>query len=105
MAQGPKRIRRSWIPERKPFEQRAVDNSRFYNSRTWRNLRKRFLDANPLCAECERNGEVRQATVADHIIPISRGGAELDDKNLQPLCKRCHDSKSARERSGRGGMG
>lgn len=105
MAQGPKHIKRSWMPERKPFGQRAADNSKFYNSRTWRNLRKGFLNANPLCVECDRQGEVTAATVADHIVPIARGGAELDEKNLQPLCKKCHDSKSARERSCRGGMG
>lgn len=105
MAQGPKHIKRSWVPERKPFGQRAADNSKFYNSRTWRNLRKGFLNANPLCVECDRLGEVTAATVADHITPIERGGAKLDEKNLQPLCKKHHDSKSANERSGRGGMG
>lgn len=33
----------------------------------------------------------------DHIIPIAKGGAELDAKNIQTLCRSCHDAKSATE--------
>lgn len=48
--------------------------------------------------ECERLGRITPATVADHIKP-HEGNPELfwDEDNLQPLCKRCHDSKTARE--------
>lgn len=105
MAERPKQVKRCWVQERKPFEQRAVDNSAFYNSRAWRKLRKGFLDKNPLCATCEKADVVTVATVADHIVPISRGGERLDEANLQPMCKKCHDSKSAKEKSGAGGMG
>lgn len=97
MANKPKPIKRGWVRESKPFEQRAVDNSAFYNSRAWRNLRKSFLDANPLCVECERNDMITVATVADHIKPITKGGERLDVNNLQAMCKKHHDSKSANE--------
>lgn len=36
---------------------------------------------------------------ADHIIPIALGGNEFDLENLQTLCHRCHNAKTAREAS------
>ena len=91
-------IKRPWVVERKPFERAVHSNSKFYNSRTWRKLRRAFLDANPLCVVCESNGEVTSATVADHIVPINKGGESLDEKNLQSMCARCHNAKSARDK-------
>lgn len=35
----------------------------------------------------------------DHIIPISRGGSVCDVTNIQPLCKKCHDKKTAKDES------
>lgn len=91
-------VKRPWVVERKPFERTVYSNSKFYNSRTWRKLRRSFLDENPLCVTCEANGEVTPATVADHIVPINKGGAELDVSNLQPMCARCHNAKSAKDK-------
>ena len=34
---------------------------------------------------------------ADHILPIHRGGAELDPGNVQTLCRGCHLEKSRAE--------
>lgn len=67
---------------------------RGYSSR-WQKARKQFLAKHPLCAECERTGKLTQATVVDHIKP-HRGDDTLfwDEKNWQPLCKRCHDKKT-----------
>jgi 5-methylcytosine-specific restriction endonuclease McrA len=42
----------------------------------------------PFCAECGRPG-----AVADHIVPIEAGGADLDMSNLQTLCNACHNRK------------
>lgn len=97
MAKKIESIKRPWVIERKPFE-RANPNAKFYNSRKWRNLRKRFLMKNPLCVHCQQNNEVRVATVADHILPINKGGDALNENNLQPLCATCHNRKSARDR-------
>lgn len=91
-------IKRPWVVESKPFERTVCSNRKFYNSRTWRKLRRGFLDKNPLCCSCEEKGEVTLATVADHIIPINKGGEALDEGNLQPMCARCHNAKSARDK-------
>lgn len=62
---------------------------------TWRDTSKRFLAANPDCAQCGQ-----PATVADHIIPrrvlIARSIQNPDAWHwLQPLCKADHDRKTA----------
>tara|TARA_R110000772_G_scaffold153261_1_gene264271 strand:+ start:29520 stop:29819 length:300 start_codon:yes stop_codon:yes gene_type:complete len=86
----------SWLPER-PQQSRETDNSKFYNSAAWRRLSRNYKDKHPLCSECNRLGKVGPADVADHIVPIISGGAELDSKNLQSLCHHHHNQKSGRE--------
>ena len=34
------------------------------------------------------------ATEVDHVVPLFKGGAALDEDNLQPLCKPCHRRKT-----------
>jgi 5-methylcytosine-specific restriction enzyme A len=63
---------------------------------TWPARRKRWLARQPLCAECERKGEVVAATEVDHIVPKAQGGVD-DESNLQSLCRACHSRKTARE--------
>ena len=97
----PKGKQRPWIPVR-PSHMRDVDNSSFYNSRRWRSISKHFRKKNPLCAQCQRDGNgPTAATVCDHIKPISQYGMGVatDIKNLQSLCTKCHNSKSGRESS------
>ena len=64
----------------------------------WRTARAAFLGGHPLCAECERAGQIVAATIVDHIQP-HRGDRALfwDRSNWQSLCKRHHDRKTARE--------
>lgn len=64
----------------------------------WRRYRASFLQANPWCVQCARVGTATPATVVDHIVP-HRGDQELfwSPENHQALCKRCHDTKTARE--------
>jgi len=82
-----------WIVKRKPtFKGNEGPDADFYNSRTWRTLRKYVLSGEPLCRSCGV-----PAQVVDHIRPISQGGAKLDIENLQPLCSRCHNKKSSKE--------
>ncbi len=73
---------------------RAGAFERGYSSR-WQKARKQFLARHPLCEECQRTGKLTPATVVDHIKP-HRGNAALfwDEKNWQPLCKKCHDRKT-----------
>jgi 5-methylcytosine-specific restriction protein A len=76
--------------------------ARGYDHR-WRRYAKRFLKLHPLCAECEKRGETTAAEVVDHLIP-HKGNMILfwDPTNHQPLCKRDHDVKTAREDGGFG---
>ena len=73
---------------------RGGADARGYDAR-WRKARALFLQRNPLCAECGKAGRLTPATVVDHIIP-HRGDKALfwNEKNWQPLCKRCHDKKT-----------
>ena len=64
-------------------------------------LRKQVLREEPLCRVCQREGRVTPTTVADHIVPLSRGG-RTERRNYQGLCDPCHDAKTAEEaRAGR----
>ena len=65
----------------------------------WRRLRARLFDAaNWRCAVC--GGLCREL---DHIKPVEQDGARWERANLQQLCKKCHFSKSAKEREARRG--
>lgn len=81
---------------------RGTATERGYDGR-WRKARAAFLRRNPLCVHCEREELVVAATVVDHIIP-HKGDSGLfwDELNWQPLCKRHHDIKTAREDGGFG---
>lgn len=58
--------------------------------------RKRWLEANPLCVQCTKEGRVTAATVPDHIVALVNGGADTED-NLQSLCTECHRLKTAKD--------
>ena len=78
--------------------ERGSASARGYD-RNWQKASKRFLREHPLCAECERQGEITAAALVDHIIP-HRGDQGLfwDEANWQALCGRHHDLKTSRER-------
>lgn len=81
---------------------RLTTAQRGYGGR-WQKARETFLKRAPLCAECQRSGRVRLATVVDHIKPHKRCQALFwDTDNWQALCKCCHDAKTAREDGGFG---
>ena len=78
-------------------ERRGSSSERGYTYR-WTKAAQGFLRKHPLCAECELAGRTTPATVVDHIVP-HRGDRTLfwDRSNWQPLCKACHDRKTAKE--------
>lgn len=80
----------SWRDGKKSAASRGYD-------RRWQKARKAFLAKHPFCAECEKNGRYKAATVVDHIKP-HRGDYRKfwDTDNWQALCKSCHDKKTAR---------
>lgn len=68
--------------------------------RAWRKASAAHLASHPLCADPSGvHGELLvAATQTDHIVP-HRGDASLfwDENNWQPLCIRCHSTKTAYE--------
>lgn len=69
----------------------------------WARTSKGFLRANPLCVgydgkDAHAHGCKRAAEVTDHRIP-HKGDMALfwDAANWQPMSKRCHDYKTAKE--------
>lgn len=106
MPNAPKKINRPWVKQSKPFERERTDADFDYNGRKWRNVRKAFLAANPLCCDCASRGIVRAATVADHEprakVLMSQGLDLYNPQYLKPRCDEDHNRKSGRERHERG---
>jgi len=90
--------------QRAQDQRRGSAASRGYDGR-WRQYRETFLREHPLCVECLKSDKVVAASVVDHIKP-HKGDKRLfwDMKNHQPLCKRCHDVKTAKFDSGFGNI-
>jgi len=101
MPNFPTAKRSNYLPRRKAFGRRKKHNKRIYDSIRWRKLRSYYIANNPLCEKCLEDDQYVDATgrrgVVDHIIPINEGGAVFDVANLQTLCNKCHNIKSAKE--------
>ncbi len=86
--------------ERKPHQDRGRDP--YYQTKEWREIRQKvFIRDKGLCQECKREGIIRASgkyAVVDHIIPRNRGGSDTEE-NLELMCKKHHDIKSAKERN------
>lgn len=82
--------------------QRPSSAKRMYGYK-WQQARDGFLARHPLCAYCEVEGRVTPATVVDHIKSHRNDPALFWNRaNWQPLCKRHHDIKTARDDGGFG---
>lgn len=71
--------------------------TKLINSRRWRELRARKLEANPLCERHLKEGKVVAASVVHHIVEVESGHSEQECMalayswaNLQSLCRECH---------------
>lgn len=93
----PKVSRRPWVPKPPPAKPYVAHKARTadYDSAEWKALRKAQLKAHPCCVVCGTSGKWM---VADHVTPVRLGGGFYDAGNLQTMCRRCHQSKSAKER-------
>jgi len=97
MTNIPKAKKRPWLAkaERPKYSQKAwsanPEHQKLYQSAAWRALREDFLIEHPFC-KCKRPAEV-----VDHILPIRHGGDFWNLNNLQAMCKRCHNRKTAKE--------
>lgn len=77
-------------------EKRAA--SRLYGTAAWHRIRLAQLAEEPLCRHCAAENRVTAATVVDHVQPHWNDKQVFYDRtNLQSLCKRCHDIKTAGE--------
>ena len=74
---------------------RLSANDRGYTAR-WQRASRVFLVANPTCEHCTLAGLATPATCVDHRDP-HRGDPRKfwDQANWSPLCKPCHDKKTA----------
>ncbi|MCB5173657.1 HNH endonuclease [Microvirga lenta] len=81
---------------------RGSARERGYNTR-WDKARKIYLQHNPLCVMCQKEGRVTPATVVDHIKPHKGDTAlfwDIED-NWQSLCAPHHNRDKQREERGR----
>lgn len=77
---------------RRPFATARRTSNTLYGTHRWRQVRAAFL-VGKVCARC---GSLRKMTV-DHDPPHDGTEATFfDASRFVALCKRCHDSKSAR---------
>ncbi len=67
------------------------------NSKRWKELRRQYLQAHPLCERCEAEGYVRSAVDLHHVVPVETGETQqemerlaFDVNNLRALCIPCH---------------
>lgn len=91
------------VDTRTRYKKKTKEENAFYKSKFWRNQRQEILAANPWC-QCDAgycshpNPCAQIATVVDHKISRSQGGSdEWSSGNLRPMCKKCHDKKTANE--------
>lgn len=89
-------------PKRPHLAERRPSAAKRGYGRRWREYRDWYLNQ-PENVMCRTHGCTYLASVVDHIIP-HRGDEALfwDPANHQPLCKQCHDRKTAREDGGFG---
>ncbi|MCL4848731.1 MAG: HNH endonuclease [Acidobacteria bacterium] len=81
---------------------RGTATERLYDWR-WARASKAFLAAHPWCARCDRAGQLRRATMTDHIVPHKGDPVRFwDETNWQPLCGRCNRQKAVEHEGGFG---
>jgi len=88
-----------YLQDRQVYDDnRPNANQRGYTYR-WHKVSRLYLKEHPLCVICQKEGRVTEAIIVDHITP-HKGNQELfwNDSNWQPLCKSCHDKKTATEK-------
>jgi hypothetical protein len=72
------------------------DVDSWYGLWSWKVRRRHQLAEYPLCAECERNGRVTPAEVADHDPPHGNDWNKFRLGPLRSLCRECHEEAHGR---------
>lgn len=77
-------------------------NDPFYNSTKWRRISEGYLKKNNLCAHCKARGIYAPSELVDHIIELEDNwDLRYTSSNFQPLCRSCHNRKTAKARKER----
>ena len=74
---------------------RDLESNKRYG-RSWARIRAAFLQANPLCELCKRDGRLAPAGLVHHKARLTDGGTN-DWSNLQALCQECHSRLHAEQ--------
>ncbi len=92
--------------KRETITKSRLKHKNLYNKK-WRKYSYQYRCDHPLCVECKANIHPKDGNrlgVVDHIRPVDSGVSEVDryglmwdPKNHQPMCTRCHNSKSGKE--------
>lgn len=92
------KARRAKARARAQLGEEAARFRELYADPRWKRASAAYLARNPLCRDCGELGVVEAAVEVDHI-RRHKGDRTLfwDRTNWQPLCKRCHSRKTARE--------
>ena len=82
---------------RKPW--RATGKTTTERGYGWQHqlMRAELIRTVIICEECARKGRITAGTIADHIIPLAKGGTG-DRSNYQLLCGTCAEAKDAKDR-------
>lgn len=87
--------------DQKDYNRTKRKNQSFYGSHQWRKVSQWYRKQSPLCEYCKAEGSATIGDVVDHIIEIKDGGDPYSADNLQTLCHRHHNRKTADKREGR----
>ena len=72
---------------------REVIHREVYNTRTWTNLRRKYLREHKYkCEQCRKRRKSKNL-ILHHITPLNLGGAPFSLDNLKLLCRKCHYHK------------
>jgi 5-methylcytosine-specific restriction protein A len=87
-----------WVATR-----RTSRHERGYGT-AWDRIREQIMVRDfGLCQVCKRAGRLTFAHAVDHIVPKFEGGDD-NERNLEAICKPCHQAKTENESArGRGG--
>ena len=82
-----------------PTMSRSKEYQKLLNDKRWKDLRRSYLQAHPLCELCEEKGYYVSAIDVHHKIPVESAKTpermeqlcySIGINNLQALCKACH---------------
>lgn len=79
-------------------EERRKERQEIYQSKMWKEVRKAYYEAHPLCERCLQEGRITPAHDIHHKLSCFKRGLTEEEKyrrafdpnNLMALCVECH---------------